>query len=153
VIFVCQPEGAENLKVFPAIVSAGASFFPPPPPQPASRSAARVKAAIRGYTRSAESERKETRIMVRGKAKVYEAAGSAKPYVDRALHDEELRENVRNAYAAAREIYDELSGGRRTGSVATKLATDTDIHENLHTAIDELRTAARRVQGKEHRGR
>jgi hypothetical protein len=91
--------------------------------------------------------------MVRGKEKVYEAAGSAKPYVDRALHDEELRENVRNAYAAAREIYEELVGSGRASSVATKLATDTEIHENLRTAIDELRTAARRVQGREEHRR
>lgn len=92
--------------------------------------------------------------MVKAKDRVYDAAGSAKPYVDRALHDDELRENVRNAYAAAREIYEELIGGRKMSSVATRLATDKEIHDSLRTAIDELRTAARRLQGRgEHRGR
>ena len=88
------------------------------------------------------------------KDKVYDAAGSAKPYVDRALHDEELRTNVKNAYAAAREIYDELVGGRRMASVATRVATDKEIHDNLRTAVDELRSAAHRLQGyEERRGR
>jgi hypothetical protein len=32
-------------------------------------------------------------------------ADTAKPYVDRALTDEELRANVKNAFSAAREIY------------------------------------------------
>ncbi len=92
--------------------------------------------------------------MVRTKEKVFDAAGSAKPYVDRALHDEDLRENVRNAYSAAREIYDELVGGRKMSSVATRVATDKEIHENLRTAIAELRSAAQRLQGREpHRGR
>ena len=35
--------------------------------------------------------------------KVASMAGTAKPYVDRALHDEELRDHVKQAYAAARD--------------------------------------------------
>jgi hypothetical protein len=86
--------------------------------------------------------------------KVSGAAGSARPYVERALTDEELRDNVKNAFKAAREVYDELIGGRSVATVATKVASDHDIQDNLKTAIDELRIAARRVQGKEpHSGR
>ncbi len=33
-----------------------------------------------------------------------------KPYVERALKDEEIRENIRNAFFAARDVYDELLG-------------------------------------------
>jgi hypothetical protein len=80
--------------------------------------------------------------------KVTDKAGSVRPYVERALTDEELRENVKHAYQAAREIYDELIGGRNVTTVASKVATDKDVQDNLRTAIEELRTAAKRVQGK-----
>ena len=50
--------------------------------------------------------------MAKTKDKVSDAATNAKPYVDRALHDEELRENVRNAYESARTVYNELIGKR-----------------------------------------
>ena len=51
--------------------------------------------------------------MAKTKDKVSDAASNVKPYLDRALHDEELRENVRNAYESARTIYDELIGNAR----------------------------------------
>ncbi len=77
-----------------------------------------------------------------------------KPYVTRALQDEEVRENVKQAIATAREIYDELLGGRSTTAVATRVATDSEIQENLKSAVDDLRKAAIRVQGKkEHSSR
>jgi hypothetical protein len=72
----------------------------------------------------------------------------AKPYVTRALQDEEVRENVKSAVAAAREIYDELIGQRRPSAVAARIATDEDIQDNLRSAIDDLKKAANRVQGK-----
>jgi predicted RNA-binding protein len=84
--------------------------------------------------------------------KVSDKAGNVRPYVERALTDEDLRDNVKHAYKAAREIYDELIGGRNVTTVATKVATDKDIQDNLRTAIEELRSAAKRVQGKEQHG-
>jgi hypothetical protein len=86
--------------------------------------------------------------------KVSDAAGTVKPYVDRAMHDEELRDNVRSAFAAARDVYDELVGRRDAVSVARKVATDKDIQDNLRKAVEELRNAAGRVQGAEsHKSR
>jgi hypothetical protein len=76
-------------------------------------------------------------------------ADEVRPYVDRALHDEELRENLKEAYAAAREVYSELMGNRGAVGVAQRVATDKDIQENLRRAVEELRIAADRVQGKE----
>jgi hypothetical protein len=77
-----------------------------------------------------------------------------KPYVERALTDEKVRDDVRDAIAAAREIYDELIGNRRVTHVAARMATDKDIQENLRRAIDDMRKAADRVQGKEsHKAR
>lgn len=87
-------------------------------------------------------------------AKAKDRLLDAKPYVSRALQDEEVRENVKNAIAAAREIYDELIGGRRPTVVAARVATDKEIQDNLRSAIDDLRKAANKVQGKkEHTSR
>lgn len=92
--------------------------------------------------------------MAKTKDKVSDAASNAKPYLDRALHDEELRENVRNAYESARTIYNELIGKRGVSGVATRVATDKDIQDELRSTVAELRKAADRVQGKdEHRNR
>ena len=92
--------------------------------------------------------------MAKTKDKVSDAADNVKPFIDRALHDEELRESVRNAYESARSIYDELIGKRGVTGVATRLATDKDIQEELRSTITELRRAADRVQGRdEHKSR
>ena len=86
--------------------------------------------------------------------KVSDAAGNVKPYVERALHDEELRDSLRSAYESARTIYDELIGRRGVAGVATRVATDRDIQDELRSTISDLRRAADRVQGKEqHKSR
>jgi hypothetical protein len=85
---------------------------------------------------------------MRTKERVSGAADTVKPYVDRAMHDQELRENVRNAFAAARDVYDELVGRRDAVSLARRVATDKDIQDNLRKAIEELRNAADRIQGR-----
>jgi hypothetical protein len=92
--------------------------------------------------------------MAKTRDKVSDAAENVKPFVDRALHDEELRESVRNAYDSARTIYNELIGKRGVTGVATRIATDKDIQDELRSTIAELRRAADRVQGREeHKGR
>lgn len=84
--------------------------------------------------------------MVNTKDKVTGAASSARPYVERALRDQELRDNIRNAYASARAVYEELSSRRRMSDAASQLAVDKDIHDEIRSAIDELRSASRRVK-------
>jgi hypothetical protein len=87
-------------------------------------------------------------------AKAKDRISDAKPYVTRALQDEEVRENVKSAIAAAREIYAELVGGRRPSAVAARVATDKEIQDSLRSAIDDLKKAANKVQGKkEHSSR
>jgi hypothetical protein len=76
-------------------------------------------------------------------------AGGVKPYVERAMTDEKVRDDVRDAIAAAREIYDELIGNRGVTTIATRVATDKDIQDNLKRALDDLRKAADRVSGKD----
>src|SRR2546423_8801253 len=80
-------------------------------------------------------------------AKTKDRVADAKPYVQRALKDEDLREDLKNAFAAAREVYDELLGGRGPTRVASRVATDKEIQDHLRSAIDDLRSAANRLQG------
>jgi hypothetical protein len=84
--------------------------------------------------------------------KLLDKTGSARPYIERAFTDEELRTNVRNAFESARDVYNELLGGRGAIPVATRVATDKEIQERLKEAVDELREAANRVQGKKEHG-
>ena len=87
--------------------------------------------------------------MAKTKEKLYDTADTMKPYVDRALHDEDLHDNVKEAFKAARDVYAELLGNRNLTSTAMRAATDKDIQDNLKKAGEELRTAANRIQGKE----
>jgi hypothetical protein len=93
--------------------------------------------------------------MLKSKDRISDKAEKAKPYDYRAYRDEHLPENVNSALAAARTVYDELLGGRGVTTVAARVATDKDVQENLRKAIEELRDAADRVQGKKqsHTGR
>ena len=86
--------------------------------------------------------------------KVSDAAATVKPYFERALHDAELRDNVRNAYDSARAIYDELIGNRGVSGVAKRVATDRDLQDEMRSAVMDLRKAANRVRGEEeHKSR
>ena len=86
--------------------------------------------------------------MAKTKDKLLDKAGGARPYLERAMTDEDLRQNVRNAFESAREVYNELIGGRGAIALGTRVATDREIQDRLKEAIDELREAADRVQGR-----
>ena len=90
--------------------------------------------------------------MAKTRDKLLDKTGGARPYIQRALTDEDLRDNVRNAFESARDVYNELLGGRGAIPLATRVATDKEIQERLREAIDELREAADRVQGKKEHG-
>jgi len=90
--------------------------------------------------------------MARTKDKVSDAAGNVKPYVQRAVQDEDLRDNVKAAFQAAREVYDELIGNRGVTTIAARVATDKEIQDRLRDAVDELREASERIQGKKDHG-
>src|SRR5436189_346120 len=128
----------------------------PPHPERSSRVSPRTACLRRLHTGTQElaNERKDTGSMAKTRDKVIDRAGGARPYIERAFKDEDLRENVRNAYEPARVVYNELIGGRGAIPVATRVATDKDIQHHLREALDELREAAARVQGKkEHSAR
>jgi len=58
--------------------------------------------------------------MAKAKDKVYDAAGNVKPYVDRAMNDEQLRNDVMSAFGTAKDLYSELVGGRNPVTMATR---------------------------------
>ena len=90
--------------------------------------------------------------MAKTKDRIYDSADTMRPYVDRALHDDDLHDNLKEAFKAARDVYAELLGGRNVTATAMRAATDKEIQENLKKAVDELRSAANRMQGKEDHG-
>ena len=95
-------------------------------------------------------EGKDWSHMINTKDKVSDAAASARPYVERALRDKELRDNVRNAYTSARAVYDELASRRKVSDAATQLVADKDLQDEIRHAIGELRNAAGRVTDAKH---
>ena len=90
--------------------------------------------------------------MAKTKDRVWDATDNVRPYVERAMKDDELRKNVKDAFDAAREVYNELLGGRGVIPIAARVATDEDIQDNLKRAIEDLRRASDRLQGKEDHG-
>jgi gas vesicle protein len=92
--------------------------------------------------------------MTNARDKVYDAAENVKPYVERAMTDEKLKQDVLSAFATAKDLYNELVGSRSAVTLATRVATDDDVRDRLKTAIEDLRSASDRLQGRrEHHGR
>jgi hypothetical protein len=84
-------------------------------------------------------------------ARAMDRVSDMRPYVERALKDEELRESLMSAFAHLRAVYNELLGDRGAMGLASRVANDTEVQDNLRTAIEDLRRAADRVQGKDQR--
>jgi response regulator RpfG family c-di-GMP phosphodiesterase len=80
------------------------------------------------------------------KERVADATSHVRPYVERALRDEELRRNVKDAYTSARALYEQLVSRNDVGQVATKLVSDEDVQTQLRDVVTKLRSAAGRVQ-------
>jgi hypothetical protein len=156
----CHEAGVENVNPGPRTTFVATVGVGDEEPHELAKSARMAASEIRFQTptrgKSARATtRKERLNMANAKYKVTDAADTVKPYVERALRDEELRESVRNAYNSARSIYDELIAKRNVTTVATRVATDKDLQAELRGTIEELRKAAVRVQGKKdtHSGR
>ena len=81
---------------------------------------------------------------------------TVKPYLERALRDEEFRNDLKDALKAARELYGPLSKQNGVGAGARALATDKKAQEQMRRAIDDLLSAKDTLQGKNkksHKGR
>ena len=71
-----------------------------------------------------------------------------RPYLERAMTDEEFRKDLKDALAAARELYGPLSKQNGVSGGARALATDKKAQEQMCRAIDDLLSAKENLQGK-----
>jgi hypothetical protein len=79
------------------------------------------------------------------------AAGKAvrsSPYVQRFIEDEELRENLRNAFVSAKKAY-----GRINGKGPAKAFDDKKVQRELKDAASSLKDAADSLRGSKKRKR
>jgi hypothetical protein len=65
-------------------------------------------------------------------------AARSNPYVQRVVEDDEIRDNVRVAFEAARDAYDRLANGK---AVSKTLTDDKKFHKDLQTAAEALKDA------------
>jgi hypothetical protein len=65
-------------------------------------------------------------------------AARSNPYVQRVIEDDDLRDNVRVAFEAARDAYERLSNGKTPTKV---IADDKKFHKDLQTAAEALKDA------------
>ena len=90
--------------------------------------------------------------MGRQKDTLLTKADSMRPYVERAMSDDNLRRDVVRAFAIARDLYGELARDRdKPITIASRVATDDEIRDKLRDAIEDLRSASGRLQGKKQR--
>jgi hypothetical protein len=84
-------------------------------------------------------------------AKAGDAAKSvaSNPYVRRLLEDEELRQNIRVAFEAAKGAYTRMSNGK---GPAKSLMDDKRVHRDLKTAAESLRDASDQLRGRRRGG-
>jgi hypothetical protein len=66
-------------------------------------------------------------------------------YVRRLVEDEELRENLRDAYRSAKKAYARVSNGK---GPAKALIDDRKVHKELRSAAESLRDASHQLRGK-----
>jgi len=84
-------------------------------------------------------------------AKAGEAARSvaSNPYVRRLIEDEELRENIRDAFEAARGAFQRMQNGK---GPAKALMDDKKVQRDLQQAAESLKTASDQLRGKRRSG-
>ena len=79
-----------------------------------------------------------------------------KPYVQRAMNDPELREDLLAAFVAARGIYDQVSKGRGIKGKAEKVS-EKDFQKQLQSLVADLSEASDKLKDtgkrKKHKAR
>src|SRR4026208_358236 len=94
--------------------------------------------------------------MAKKAAKMGDTIDLVRPYLERALRDEEFREDLKDALKAARELYGPLTKQNGVGASAKALATAKKTQEQMRRAVDDLLSAKDTLQGKKkksHKGR
>jgi hypothetical protein len=75
---------------------------------------------------------------------------ASNPYVRRLLEDEELRQNIRVAFEAARNAYGRMANGK---GPAKAVMDDKKVQRDLRTAAESLRDASQQLRGRRTRPR
>ena len=70
-----------------------------------------------------------------------------KPYVQRAMTDPELREDLLAAFVAARSIYGQMAKGRGLKGKAEKVS-EKDFQKQIQHLVDDLSEASDKLKGK-----
>jgi hypothetical protein len=88
-------------------------------------------------------------------AKITDTFETIRPYLERALKDDEFRQDLKHALSAARELYGPLTKSNGVAAGAKTLATDKKAQEHMRRALEDLSSAANTLQGKKksHKGR
>lgn len=81
------------------------------------------------------------------KTKTNPSIDALKPYVQRAMTDPELREDLLAAFVAARSLYGQMAKSRGVKGKAEKVS-DKDFQKQLQHLVDDLSEASDRLQGK-----
>jgi len=77
---------------------------------------------------------------------------TVKPYLERALTDEEFRNDLKDALAAARQLYGPLSKQNGVSAGARALATDKKAQEQMRRVFEDMLSAKDTLQGKKKKG-
>lgn len=85
--------------------------------------------------------------MAKTKEKPALSADALRPYVQRAMADPELRDDLLAAFVAARSLYGQLAKGRGVKGKAGKVS-DKDFQKDLQGLVVELTGASDRLKGK-----
>ena len=96
--------------------------------------------------------------MAKKAAKMTDTLELVKPYLERALRDEDFRKDLKDALGAARELYGPLAKQNGVSGSARALATDKKAQEQMRRALEDLMSAKDTLQGKgkknkSHKGR
>jgi hypothetical protein len=75
-------------------------------------------------------------------------AAASNPYVNRLIEDEELRDNLRNAFESARNAYSRMANGK---GPAKALFDDKKTQKELQQAATSLKEAADGIRGGKKR--
>jgi len=93
--------------------------------------------------------------MAKTKTKPTQAAEALRPYVQRAIEDPEIRDDLLAAFVAARGLYGQLAKKQGVKGKVEKVS-DKDFQEDLQDLISDLSEATDRLKGegkKSHKAR
>lgn len=75
------------------------------------------------------------------------AASGARPFAERLLYDDDLRDNIRTLIEASRKILDEVSDEEPTDIVA-RLWDDPKLRREIEAAVGAAQEGTRRIRGQ-----